>query len=45
MGLDKSRYYTTADIDAINAPYNIVLGERSPGKSYCVRKKRANTGI
>lgn len=38
MGLDKKGYYTTKDILKENALYNIVLGERSPGKSFAIKK-------
>lgn len=37
MGLGKDGYYSTADILKYKAEYNIILGERSPGKSYRVK--------
>ena len=39
MGLDKKGYYTLKDILKENCEYNIILGERSPGKSYAVKKE------
>ena len=38
MGLDRTGYYTTKDIRKKKAQYNIILGERSPGKSYAVKR-------
>ena len=38
MGLDRTGYYTTKDIRKKKAQYNIVLGERAPGKSYAVKR-------
>lgn len=37
MGLGKTGYYTVKDIKKKKAQYNIILGERSPGKSYAVK--------
>lgn len=37
MGLDRKGYYTLKDIKKENCQYNIILGERSPGKSYAVK--------
>ena len=37
MGLGKNGYYSSADIKKVGAQYNIVLGERSPGKSYEIK--------
>lgn len=38
MGLDRTGYYTTKDIRKKKAQYNVVLGERAPGKSYAVKR-------
>ena len=38
MGLYK-KHYTEDDIVKINAQYNIVLGERAPGKSYAIKAR------
>lgn len=38
MGLDRTGHYTTKDIRKKKAQYNIVVGERSPGKSYAVKR-------
>lgn len=35
----KKRYYRTTNIDKFNAQYNILIGERSNGKSYAVKEK------
>ena len=37
MGLDRKGYYTLKDIKKEKCQYNIILGERSPGKSYAVK--------
>lgn len=39
MGLDRKGFYTLKDIKKENCQYNIVLGERSPGKSYAVKRE------
>ena len=39
MGLDRKGYYSLKDIKKENCQYNIILGERSPGKSYAVKKE------
>lgn len=39
MGLDKTGHYTCRDILKENALYNIILGERSPGKSFAVKRE------
>ena len=39
MGLDRKGYYSLKDIKKLNCEYNIVLGERSPGKSYAVKRE------
>lgn len=39
MGLGKDGYYSAADILKYKAQYNIVLGERSPGKSYDIKSR------
>ena len=38
MGIAKNGYYTKKDIDSKNCEWNIVYGERSPGKSYDIKK-------
>ena len=35
----KKKYYRTTNIDKLNANYNILLGQRSNGKSYAVKEK------
>ncbi len=37
MGLDRKGFYTLKDIKKEKCQYNIILGERSPGKSYAVK--------
>lgn len=37
MGLGKNGYYSVKDVKTKNCQYNIILGERSPGKSYAVK--------
>lgn len=37
MGLGKDGFYTTAEIKKYKAQYNVILGERAPGKSYRVK--------
>lgn len=39
MGLDKHGYYTCKDILKEDALYNIIIGERAPGKSYGVKRE------
>ena len=39
MGLDKKGYYTLKDVLKEHCQYNIILGERAPGKSYAVKKE------
>lgn len=39
MGLDKKGYYTLKDILKEKCEYNIILGERAPGKSYAAKKE------
>ena len=39
MGLDKHGFYTCKDILKEDALYNVILGERSPGKSYAVKRE------
>lgn len=39
MGLDRHGYYSLKDIKKYNCQYNIILGERSPGKSYAVKRE------
>lgn len=39
MGLDKKGYYTLKDILREKCLYNIILGERAPGKSYAAKKE------
>lgn len=39
MGLDKNGFYTCKDILKEKALYNIILGERSPGKSFAVKRE------
>lgn len=39
MGLDRKGYYTLKDIKKEKCQYNIILGERSPGKSYAVKRE------
>ena len=38
----KQNYYRLTKIDKLNAQYNILLGERSNGKSYAVKEKIIN---
>lgn len=37
MGLDRKGFYTLKDVKKMKCQYNIILGERSPGKSYAVK--------
>lgn len=37
MGLDRKGFYSLKDIKKEKCQYNIILGERSPGKSYAVK--------
>lgn len=37
MGIGKNGYYTKKDIDSKNCEWNIVFGERSPGKSFDIK--------
>lgn len=37
MGLDKKGFYTLRDIDAVEAPWNVIYGERAPGKSFACK--------
>ena len=37
MGLDKKGFYTLRDIDEYNAPWNVIYGERAPGKSFACK--------
>lgn len=39
MGIAKNGYYTTKDIDKYNCEWNIVYGERAPGKSFAIKRK------
>lgn len=39
MGLGKDGYYSSSDILKYKAQYNIVLGERAPGKSYDIKSR------
>lgn len=39
MGLDKHGFYTCKDILKEDALYNIIIGERAPGKSYGVKRE------
>lgn len=39
MGLAKNGYYSLKDIKKERCQYNIILGERSPGKSYAVKEE------
>lgn len=39
MGLDKKGFYTCSDILKEKALYNIIIGERAPGKSYAVKRE------
>ena len=39
MGLDRKGYYSLKDIKKEKCQYNIILGERSPGKSYAVKRE------
>lgn len=39
MGLDKKGYYSLRDILKEKCQYNIILGERAPGKSYAVKRE------
>lgn len=39
MGLDKHGFYTCKDILKEKALYNIIIGERAPGKSYAVKRE------
>lgn len=39
MPKTKQRYYNTRKIDAKNATYNVIFGERSNGKTYALLKK------
>lgn len=39
MGLDKYGYYTCKDILKEKALYNIIIGERAPGKSFAVKRE------
>lgn len=36
---NKTEYYSTAAIDKYNATYNLIIGERSNGKTYALLKK------
>lgn len=38
MGIGKDGYYTSKDILAYEATYNIVYGERGPGKSFDIKR-------
>lgn len=42
MGLDKYGFYTCKDILKEEALYNIIIGERAPGKSYGVKREAIN---
>ena len=37
MGLDKNGFYTLHDINKYNCEWNIIYGERAPGKSFAVK--------
>lgn len=39
MGLDRKGFYTLKDVKKMKCQYNIILGERSPGKSYAVKRE------
>lgn len=39
MGLDKKGYYTLNDILEYHNRFNIIYGQRAPGKSYAVKKR------
>ena len=39
MGLNKDGFYTHRDIDKYNCEWNIVYGERAPGKSYDLKRE------
>ena len=38
MGLNKDGYYTRRDIDKYNCEWNVVYGERAPGKSFDIKR-------
>ena len=37
MGINKEGFYTLKDIDEYEAPWNIIYGERAPGKSFACK--------
>ena len=37
MGIDKKGFYTLADIDEYDTAWNIIYGERAPGKSFACK--------
>ena len=39
MGLDKKGFYTTRDIREYDALFNVIYGERAPGKSFCCKRE------
>lgn len=39
MGLDKNGYYTLRDIDKYKCAWNLIYGDRAPGKSFAVKKR------
>ena len=38
MGLNRDGYYTRKDIDKYNCEWNVVYGERAPGKSFDIKR-------